>query len=132
MVLFHTPPFIEFWDPDTWRMGGNQWSPVMRSRLVTLLERYHVDLVLSGHQHNYQRGFKNGVHYITCGGAGGIIDRTRVEDHRVYKKTIFTHHYLILQASEAAIEVHAYDLSDHKIDHLSVPRNVIRRYRVAE
>lgn len=132
VVLFHTPPFIEFWEPASWQAGGNQWSPAVRARLVAILERHHVDLVLSGHQHNYQRGFKNGIHYVVCGGAGGIMDRTRIEDHGVYKKTLFVHHYLLLHATPVSIEVHAYDQRDRQIDYISVPRNVLRRYRAAE
>ncbi|MCC7440606.1 MAG: metallophosphoesterase [Bdellovibrionales bacterium] len=34
---------------------------------------YGVDLVLSGHVHLYERGYKDGVHYINGGPAGGVM-----------------------------------------------------------
>ena len=41
----------------------------MVSRWVPLFERYHVRLVLSGHDHNYQRfAARHGVRYVVHGG----------------------------------------------------------------
>lgn len=132
VVLVHFPPFIEFWDPKTWKSKPNQWSSTSRARLITLLEKHRVDLVLSGHQHNYQRGFRNGVHHVTCGGAGGKLDTERVENHRVFKVTKFVHHFVMLHANATAIDLRAYDAKNRLIDQLLIPRNVVRRYRAAE
>ena len=132
VVIIHFPPFIEFWDPKTWKIHVNQWSQMSRTRLITMLEKNRVDLVLSGHQHNYQRGFRNGVHYITCGGAGGQLDTARVENHGVYKVTKFVNHFISLHANSSLIEVNAYNVRNHRIDQLSIPKNVVRRYRAAE
>lgn len=46
-------------------------STTIREVMVPLLEKYKVKLVLTGHTHLYERLYKNGVHYIVAGPAGG-------------------------------------------------------------
>jgi predicted phosphodiesterase len=132
IVAVHYPLFVEYWDVASWKRGDDQWSPMIRIKLVALFEKYHVDLVLSGHQHNYQRGFRNGVHYIICGGGGGQLDLNKIEDHRIFKVTKMVHHYLWLDISKTTIELAAYDTANRLVDALSIPKNVIRRFRAAE
>ena len=43
----------------------------MQRHISSILEKYKVPLVLSGHTHMYERSYKNGVHYIVAGPAGG-------------------------------------------------------------
>jgi hypothetical protein len=74
IALFHRPPYSS---------GAEHGSdPVVRSSLGPLFERYHVDLVLSGHDHDYERtrpmrvstnpadGF---VTYVVTGGGGAAL-----------------------------------------------------------
>lgn len=65
IVYFHIPPYDALPEDD---MGY-----AVRVNVVPVLERYGVDLVLSGHNHNYQRSLVNGVTYIVTGGAGGEL-----------------------------------------------------------
>lgn len=44
---------------------------IMKKFLVPLVEKYKIPLVLSGHTHMYERSFKDGVHYLVAGPAGG-------------------------------------------------------------
>lgn len=62
-VFIHVPPYCELW------IDGNQ---ELRDRLVPLLEAHHVDICFSGHTHNYERGWKNGVHYVITGGGSWL------------------------------------------------------------
>lgn len=66
IVYFHRPPFSSSRGPHP---GGDER---IRTDLVPVFERAHVDLVFCGHQHNYER-FRpiNGVTYIASGGGGG-------------------------------------------------------------
>lgn len=66
IVFFHRPPFSSSLGPHP---GGDER---IRADLVPVFERAHVDVVLNGHQHNYER-FRpiNGVTYIVTGGGGG-------------------------------------------------------------
>ncbi len=73
VAYFHHPPYA----------GGpnerDSLSAMARSRLVPILDRYHVPLVVNGHEHSYQRSWPlrggqvvegNGAVYITTGGGG--------------------------------------------------------------
>jgi Calcineurin-like phosphoesterase len=62
IAVFHHP---------TWTCGEYRSNALIVRRWMPLFERYHVDLVLSGHDHNYQRfAARRGVHYIVHGGGG--------------------------------------------------------------
>ena len=58
IAVFHQPPFIEHWDPRTWETNGEKyWNKHVRTVLLPELLRHGVDLVISGHQHCYSRGW---------------------------------------------------------------------------
>ena len=60
IVAMHHPPF------SSGRHGSTRGAD---ERLVPILERHHVDLVLAGHDHNYERTVPiNGVTYVVSGG----------------------------------------------------------------
>jgi 3',5'-cyclic AMP phosphodiesterase CpdA len=69
IVAFHHPVFS---------CGEYTGVAEMRRLLAPLFERRDVDLVLSGHDHNYQRfGPRNGVTYVVHGGGGARLYRVR-------------------------------------------------------
>ena len=62
VAAFHHPAFT---------CGNYRATPAVRRRWVPLFARYGVDLVLSGHDHNYQRfGPRRAVTYVVHGGGG--------------------------------------------------------------
>jgi Calcineurin-like phosphoesterase len=62
IVVFHHPAFT---------CGGYRANPAVRRRWVPVFESLGVDLVLNGHDHNYQRfAARGGVHYVVHGGGG--------------------------------------------------------------
>ena len=65
VLAVHVPPFCERW------IDGNSG---LREHLVPRMERYNVDLCMSGHMHGYERGRINGVQYVISGG-GSYLDR---------------------------------------------------------
>jgi 3',5'-cyclic AMP phosphodiesterase CpdA len=65
VVAFHHPAFT---------CGEYRSHAGVRTRWVPLFERYGVDLVLSGHDHNYQRFIaRRGVRYVVHGGGGARL-----------------------------------------------------------
>jgi acid phosphatase len=64
IVVFHHPPYT---------CGGHFGSATVQRAWVPLFERYGVRLVLSGHDHNYQRFSRNGVTYVVHGGGGARL-----------------------------------------------------------
>ncbi len=60
IVTLHHPPYSS---------GRHGSTPRADERLVPILERHHVDLVLAGHDHDYERTVPlNGVTYVVSGG----------------------------------------------------------------
>ncbi len=49
----------------------------MIEKLVPLFEKYHVNLVFSGHNHQLELLQKNNITYVICGAFGGIPDPER-------------------------------------------------------
>ncbi|MCR4393939.1 MAG: metallophosphoesterase, partial [Dehalococcoidales bacterium] len=56
---------------DGWRWYDN---PETITRLSPIFEKYRVNLVFSGHNHQLELLHRNGVNYIICGGMGGVLD----------------------------------------------------------
>lgn len=64
IVAFHHPPYV---------CGYHSGDDRIASRWVPLFERYGVQLILSGHEHSYQRFLaRRGVTYVVHGGGGAI------------------------------------------------------------
>jgi 3',5'-cyclic AMP phosphodiesterase CpdA len=83
IVALHHPPYS----------AGYQGSSVdVRAKLSPVLERYGVQLVLSGHDHDYQRSIPiGGVTYIVSGAAA----RTRRTGDDSFTATSYSwHHFL--------------------------------------
>ena len=111
VIVVHVPPFIEYWDPEGWyEKGQSKWGAFVKDRFVPLFEKYGVDLVISGHQHNYERGQRNGIHYTIIGGAGGDLDFDRVEDWKMYEARSMEFHYVILEFIPPMIQGHPWEL----------------------
>jgi 3',5'-cyclic AMP phosphodiesterase CpdA len=69
IAVFHHPPYT---------CGGHSGDRTVQRRWVPLFERYGVQLVLSGHDHNYQRfAAADGVTYVVHGGGGAGLYRLR-------------------------------------------------------
>jgi 3',5'-cyclic AMP phosphodiesterase CpdA len=63
IAVFHHPPYT---------CGTYLGHAAIQRSWVPLLERAGVRLVLSGHDHNYQRFVRNGVTYVVHGGGAGL------------------------------------------------------------
>ncbi|ORZ14798.1 Metallo-dependent phosphatase-like protein [Absidia repens] len=97
IVVVHVPPFLEYWDPEAWfQQHQNEWGAFVRDRFVPLFEAHGVDWVISGHQHNYELGQRNNIHYAIIGGAGGDVDFDRVHDWGMYESHLLNFHFVIM------------------------------------
>jgi hypothetical protein len=85
-VFVHQPPYSECW-------GGGYYDGEahLREEIVPLIEKYKVDIVFSGHTHDYERGLPhppynpangsgNEATYIITGGGGGTLDNHKYRD----------------------------------------------------
>ncbi|KAJ2855540.1 hypothetical protein J3B02_002111 [Coemansia erecta] len=128
IVSVHIPPFIEFWDPFAWNIKNEKhWGEHVRLEYDPLFRKYGVDLVISGHQHNYQRATieyngKNIISYAIVGGAGGTLDLVRVQDWKMYNRTYLGHHFVSLSISNSKLEWLAFNVAGSVIDRFSIER----------
>ncbi len=63
--VLHVPPYSSGRYPDDGRASRGEWVP--------LFEQANVPLVLSGHDHNYQRLLFNGIAYVISGGGSSVL-----------------------------------------------------------
>jgi len=86
IVMSHTFYYASGADEEGWTWYDNKDTI---KTLVPLFEKYHVDLVLSGHTHDTEVLKKNGVTYGIFGTLGGIPtpERTYVSPASVWYKT---------------------------------------------
>ncbi|KAJ2828762.1 hypothetical protein GGI24_002311 [Coemansia furcata] len=133
IVTVHIPPYIEFWDPYSWNeLGEKHWGEHVRLEYDVLFRRYNVDLVISGHQHNYQRGTvqrnlqstdpSDQITYAIVGGAGGGLDLARVETWNMYNVTYLDHHFVSLEVEDRQLRWLAKNKAGKIIDHFNITR----------
>ncbi|KAI8325623.1 Metallo-dependent phosphatase [Martensiomyces pterosporus] len=132
IVAVHIPPYIEYWDPTAWNKGGEKhWGEHIRLEYDPLFREYGVDLVISGHQHNYQRATvrrggtptdSGSITYAIVGGAGGGLDLERVEDWKMYNVTYLNHHFVSLDIENRSLRWTAHSLEGGIIDQFSIMR----------
>ncbi|KAF9971669.1 hypothetical protein BGZ73_005300 [Actinomortierella ambigua] len=113
VVLVHISPYTQYWEKDAWiNKDERRWGSFVRERYISLFKQYGVDLVMSGHQHNYMRGQDDHTVYTIIGGAGGALDREQVEDYAVWEqgKVHFRHHYVLIKLTgDRRLIFEAYD-----------------------
>lgn len=105
IVIFHHPPYSGGWH-------GSDMA--VRGTFVPLFEQYGVQLVLSGHDHDYQRSEEiNGVTYVVSGGAALLRD-TALADFSVVATS--THNFVDLAVFTDRLELRAIDHAGTEID----------------
>jgi predicted MPP superfamily phosphohydrolase len=121
VVYFHHPPY------SSGAIHGSDQR--VQEKLVPIFEKYKVDLVLSGHEHNYQRTCKilsgscdeKGIQYIVTGGGGAPL-------YSLGKEQWFTkvqkslHHFIFGQLSNCQIDLKAIDINNEVFDTLDIKK----------
>ena len=110
IVWFHIPPYAA--------SAVLPADPVVRDALVPLFNRYAVDLVLSGHHHNYQRFERGHVTYIITGGGGGSLQGVRPDDEP--GAFVAAHHFLAIRIECETLSGEALAPDGSVIDRFSI------------
>jgi len=110
-VFLHRPLF-----PTIFGMGYClDRYPQERDRLHQLFVKQGVAVVVSGHQHLYNRSEKDGVHYVISGGGGGRLHGFS-EDEGAFL------HYVLAKKSNGGYVFTAFDFKGIARDEFSVKR----------
>jgi uncharacterized protein (TIGR03437 family) len=118
VVYFHHPPY------PTGHHLRDPISAIVRERVVPILERHGVQLVLSGHEHSYQRSKPlregtpvdagSGTVYMITGGGGGVLHHIGASPTRAVAKS--AHHYLRAQVQGSRMTITAIDIDGREVD----------------
>jgi hypothetical protein len=110
-VIFHHPLFTSsLHEADEKKFGKD---------VIPLFERYGVDLVLSGHNHSYERFFYNGIYYLVIGSSGGDL---RDESSRPPYRQVFIkkHCFAALSVLDGRILVEIFDRDLNTLDQFEI------------
>lgn len=107
VVIFHHPPY------STGKHDEDELG--LRKNIVLLMEKYKVNAVFNGHDHDYERSEVNGIPYFVVGGGGApLYPQARKSD--VSKKFLPVYHYSVLERTKNELKVSVYDVDDKLID----------------
>lgn len=110
VVMQHHPPFSA---------GYHGSHAPSREWLVPVYERAGVDLVLAGHDHDYQRTSpQNGVTYVVSGGAATLRPTGRAN---FTVTAVSAYHFVELAAYRDRLEVRAVGQDGRIIDSFALP-----------
>ncbi|MDP2998274.1 MAG: metallophosphoesterase [Bryobacterales bacterium] len=122
VAYFHHPPY------PTGHHVNDPISATVRGRVLPILDRHGVQLVLSGHEHGYQRSFPlrdgavvdsgSGAVYIITGGGGGGLQSIRTSPISAIGKSV--HHYLRGEVRGSRLTVTAIDIDGAEIESLTL------------
>lgn len=110
IAVFHHPAFT---------CGAYRAHPGVVARWVPLLERHRVRLVLSGHDHNYQRfAPRRGVTYVVHGGGSGYFYRITKcpPGYPRRRRARLEHGFLYLVARPDRLDGYAVNLAGRRTD----------------
>jgi acid phosphatase len=114
IAVFHHPPYA---------CGGHLGHDRVQDRWVPLFERYGVQLVLSGHDHAYERFERSdGVTYVIHGGGGAPL-YPLLPCLPWYPDLVFgraDYGFLSVVASAERLTVTALDLAGRRVDRVSL------------
>ena len=97
-VSFHYPPFT----------SASKHAAYMdvSEYIVPLLERHGVFMVLTGHNHHYERSYKKGIHYVVSGGGGAGLSGFQEDPYPWNPYSVARareHHHCVLDISPAKV-----------------------------
>jgi predicted phosphodiesterase len=110
-VYFHVPVYTAMSEgPDELKI---------RENLVPLFEQYGVNMVFTGHHHNYQRSRAKGITYIVSGGGGGPLMADIHPDKYLIKHKI-EHHLISIKIDGKNLSASVQNISGKQIDSFSI------------
>jgi hypothetical protein len=112
IVFGHRPPFSS---------GQHGSNSAFREYFVPTIRRHHVALVLSGHDHDYERTQAiDGTTYIVTGGGGESTRAVGSSDFTAFSEE--TLHFIEVDVDETELLVHAIDGTGVEFDSARISR----------
>ena len=111
VVYGHHPPYSS---------GSEHGSSIeFRQLFGPILEEHRVDLVLSGHDHDYERiAPQNGVHYLVTGGGGRGTRPVGTSEFTEFSEAVL--HFVYVEIEGDRLLLHAIDGAGTEFDQLLI------------
>ncbi len=109
-VAFHRPPFSS-----SVHQSDND-ADKLRNTIAPAMQKYHVNLVLNGHDHLYERYEKNNVMYITTGGGGAPFYPITGENEGRIKIITNQLNFLIIEVTGKKVSVKVFNKEKEELD----------------
>ena len=100
----------------------------VRKAFAKIFTDHKVDLVLTGHEHQYERFRIGGVNYIVSGGGGGQL--TKFYGHVKSLKQATVHHYLAFEVSRTKLSMKAIAINGRPIETMSLTKTPLNNEKV--
>ena len=101
--------------PREWPMAQGQ------EFLLPLFEAHAVDLVLNGHDHFYERSYKEGTYYVVTGGGGAPLYAAGGNPNPFGQFNRSVHHYVALDITSDELTLSAIDAEGEEFDRIAIP-----------
>jgi hypothetical protein len=112
IVYMHKPPYSS---------GAHGSDLSLRNKLAPVLRRHGVQLVLSGHDHNYERMLpQSGVAYVVTGGGGIGTKAVGNSTFTAFSEDVI--HFVYVEVGVDVLVLHAIDATGREFDSMVVPR----------
>jgi hypothetical protein len=115
IVIGHRPPYSS---------GEHGSDSEFRRHFIPVLEKYQVPLVLSGHEHHYERTHvRSGVTYIVTGGGGRGTRPVGSSSFTAFAEAVI--HFLFVEIHGNRLVLHAIDGVGREFDQTVIERSAI-------
>jgi hypothetical protein len=112
VIYMHRPPYSS---------GEHGSDTTLRNKLAPVLHRYGVQLVLAGHDHDYERMKpQNGVAYVVTGGGGIGTRPVGRSSFTAFSEDVI--HFVYVEVGVDDLILHAIDAAGREFDSMVVPR----------
>ncbi|MBA3464138.1 MAG: metallophosphoesterase family protein [Deltaproteobacteria bacterium] len=114
VVYLHRPPYSS---------GAHGSDTGLRTILEPVINKHRVQLVLSGHDHNYERmkpHAKSGTQYIVTGGGGRGTYAVGTSSFTAFSSEVI--HYVYIESDVDKMTLHAIDGEGREFDSVVIPR----------
>jgi predicted phosphodiesterase len=112
IIYMHKPPYSS---------GLHGSDTTLRSKLAPIAQKYGVQLILAGHDHDYERVEpQNGVAYVVTGGGGVGTRSVGSSSFTAFSEDVI--HFVYGEVGVDEMVLHAIDATGREFDSVVIPR----------
>lgn len=91
----------------------------LRPTLLPLFEKYKVNAVFSGDDHNYQHFLYQGIHFVVTAGGGAPLYQQKAQSPYL-QKFLAVYHFCVLTPENEDLTVKVFDINSNPVDEFKI------------